>query len=238
MSDLVFVADVHLVEGDTEAAPFHRFLRSLAGRVRTCVIVGDLFNVWIARRRFLSRDQARLLDVVRETARLGVTFKYVEGNRDYFVGETWSGDPFAEVAGDRLEERAGPARILASHGDLVNLADRQYRLWRAATRSVATRGLLALLPSGAGRALANGLEARLRGTNMRHKGSLPEPMLRAYASRAFAAGFSHVVLGHFHHETRMELDGGTLWILPDWRAGRRYLRFDAQGTPRFEAFEA
>lgn len=238
MSDLVFVADVHLVEGDAEAEPFHRFLRSLAGRVRTCVIVGDLFNVWIARRRFLSKDQARLLDVLRETSRRGVTFKYVEGNRDYFVGESWGGDPFAEVAGDRLEERAGPARILASHGDLVNLADRQYRLWRAATRSVAARGLLSLLPSGTGRALANGLEARLRGTNMRHKGSLPEPMLRDYARRAFTAGFSHVVLGHFHQETRMELEGGTLWILPDWRAGRRYLRFDASGQPRFEAFEA
>ena len=83
-----------------------------------------------------------------------------------------------------------------------------------------------------------GLEARLRGTNMRHKGTLPEPMLRTYAGRAFAAGFAHVVLGHFHHETRLELEGGTLWILPDWRSGRRFLRFDAAGTPRFEAFEA
>ena len=65
-----------------------------------------------------------------------------------------------------------------------------------------------------------------------------DPMLRAYAAHAFAAGFGHVVLGHFHHETRMDLEGGTLWILPDWRAGRRYLRFDALGAPRFASFEA
>jgi UDP-2,3-diacylglucosamine hydrolase len=236
VSDLVFVADVHLVEGDGETEPFHRFLRSLAGNTRTCVIVGDLFNVWVAQRRFLSDGQRRLLEVVGEVSRRGVAFKYVEGNRDYFVKDNWEGDPFAAVAASTLTETAGPTRLLVAHGDLVNVADRPYRAWRACSRSLPVRGLLSLLPSGAGRRLADGLERRLRGTNQKHKGSLPEALLKAYTRAAVAAGHNGVVLGHFHHELEMRLDGGTLWVLPDWRAGRRHLRFGADGAGRFVPF--
>jgi UDP-2,3-diacylglucosamine hydrolase len=236
VNDLVFVADVHLVEGDAEAPIFEDFLRSLPGRARTCVIVGDLFNVWIARRRFTSPGQARLLEVMRQVRAQGVEFKYVEGNRDYFVGETWAGDPFAVVATASLVEPAGPVSLLVSHGDLVNEDDRQYRMWRAASRSWPMRLMLALLPGGVGRSLANRLEKRLRGTNLRHKGYLPDARLEAYTRRAIAAGHAGVVLGHFHREIERAVDGGTLWVLPDWKDGRRYLSFSADGRGRFVPF--
>ena len=236
MSDLVFVADVHLLENDEEAPTFHRFLRSLAGNTHTCVIVGDLFNVWIAKRRFLSPGQGRMLQVLRETARQGVEFKYVEGNRDYFVAENWSGDPFAEVATCSVSEQAGPKRLMVSHGDLVNRADRQYRAWRALSRSLPVRGLLALLPAHTGRRLANSLEARLRNTNRRYKSSLPEDQLRRFATEAFARGHQGVVLGHFHQELKIDLPEGTVWVLPDWKDGRRYLRFGPDGVGRFVSY--
>ncbi len=127
-------------------------------------------------------------------------------------------------------------RLLVTHGDLVNLADRQYRMWRAASRSLPVRGALALLPGVAGRRLANALERRLRDTNRRNKVSLPEENLKSFAGKAFGAGHKAVGLGHFHQELEMKLPGGTLWVLPDWKAERRYLRFGADGVGRFVAY--
>jgi UDP-2,3-diacylglucosamine hydrolase len=236
--DLVFVADIHLVEGDDLAPAFADFLRSLVGNTRECIIVGDLFNVWIARRRFMSPGQLQLLQVMDEVAAAGVRFKYVEGNRDYFVGENWGGGPFAEVATNHLRAASGPTRLLVSHGDLVNEADRQYRAWRAFSRSAPVRGLLALLPSSWGQRLANDLERRLRGTNLKHKAALPMQQLERFTRKAASEGYQGVVLGHFHTQVERPVDGATLWILPDWRDGRRYLRFSEDGSGRFLAFGA
>ncbi|MFQ5671017.1 MAG: UDP-2,3-diacylglucosamine diphosphatase [Acidobacteriota bacterium] len=236
MNDLVFVADVHLEETDPESQPFSAFLRSLAGNTRVCVIVGDLFNVWLAKPRFMSPSQSRLLDVLRDVASRGVRFKYVEGNRDYFVAENWEGDPFVQVATSTLTEQAGPNRLLVAHGDLINAADRPYRAWRALSRSLPVRFFLSLLPSVTGRRLASRLEHKLRGTNQRHKTSLPQEQFKKYARRALDSGHQGVVLGHFHQELAMPVDGGTLWVLPDWRSGRRYLRFGPDGQGRFVGF--
>lgn len=236
MSDLVFVADVHLVEGDRELPIFQDFLRSLAGNTSTCVIVGDLFNVWIAKRRFMGPGQLGLMDLLAEVSGRGVCFKYVEGNRDYFVGENWSGDPFREVSGSSLSEEIGPTRLLVAHGDLVNELDRQYRTWRAVSRSWPVRGGLSLLPAAAGRRLGDTLERRLRGTNIRHKSTWPEEQVRRYAAAAFGRGYNGLILGHFHQEIRLPLRGGTVWVLPDWKAGRRYLRFSPDGSGEFISY--
>ncbi|MFQ5718841.1 MAG: UDP-2,3-diacylglucosamine diphosphatase [Acidobacteriota bacterium] len=238
MSDLVLVADVHLVEDDPDLRAFLSFLRSLAGTTRTCVIVGDLFNVWVARRRFLSPTQAQVLDVLREVRRAGVEFKYVEGNRDYFVGENWTGDPFVEVAGVSLTESIGSRRLLVAHGDLVNEADRPYRVWRACSRSWPVRMGLGLLPAVAGRRLANHLEKRLRGTNRRHKSSIPVATLEAFGRQAARSGHDGIVLGHFHREMSIDVDGGHVWVLPDWRRDERYLRFTPDGAGRFVSASA
>ena len=238
MNDLVFVADIHLVEGDDLAPAFQDFLRSLVGNTRECVIVGDLFNVWIARRRFMSAGQLQVLKVIGEVAAAGVRFKYVEGNRDYFVGENWSGEPFAEVATQHLMASSGPTRLLVSHGDLVNAEDRQYRAWRAFSRSWPVRGLFSLLPSSWGRGLANDLEQRLRGTNLKHKAALPMEQLERFTRQAVESGHQGVVLGHFHTQVERQVDGATLWVLPDWRDGQRYLRFSADGSGRFVAYSA
>jgi UDP-2,3-diacylglucosamine hydrolase len=215
VSDLVFVADVHLVEGDGEIPVFKDFLRSLAGNTSTCVIIGDLFNVWIAKRRFMGPGQRGLMDLLGEISSQGVCFKYVEGNRDYFVKENWAGEPFREVAGASLSEQIGPARLLVTHGDLVNELDRQYRTWRAVSRSWPVRGLLSLLPD---------------------KSTWPEEQVRRYAEVAFSQGYTGLVLGHFHQEIRLRLNRGTAWILPDWKAGRRYLRFSPDGAGEFVSF--
>jgi len=237
VTDLVFVADVHLVEGDEEAPVFMRFLRSLAGNTSRCIIVGDLFNVWIARRRFMSPGQMRLLDVIRDVAADGVRFEYVEGNRDYFVAENWSGDAFDQVTSGCMTAMAGPTRLLVTHGDQVNKADLPYRFWRALSRSLPVRSLLSLLTGSAGRRLAEGLERRLRGTNLRRKAQLPMADLDTLTRQAVADGCQGVVLGHFHTEIERQVGGGTLWVLPDWRSGRRYLRFGQDGRGRFVSYD-
>ncbi len=100
------------------------------------------------------------------------------------------------------------------------------------------RGLLSVLPSATGRRLANDLERRLRGTNQRHKARLPESQLEQFTRRAVNRGYQGVVLGHFHTEICRPIGDGKLWILPDWRQGRRYLRFGSDGQGRFETYRS
>jgi len=62
--------------------------------------------------------------------------------------------------------------------------------------------------------------------------------LERFTRQAVESGHQGVVLGHFHTQVERPVNGATLWVLPDWRDGQRYLRFSADGSGRFVAYSA
>ena len=106
----------------------------------------------------------------------------------------------------------------------------QYRLWRRVSRSGIVFGLFGLLPRSRRFALAEGVERRMRGTNLAMKRDLPSSALRAFAAPWNERGMDAVVLGHFHDE--VELPG--VFVVPLWKERRRHLRVSADGAMRFE----
>jgi len=233
---LIYVADSHLTADDPETDSFVAFLEKTGIAAGTLYILGDLFNVWFAEPKFRMPHQERVLRALDRLAASGVTLKFVEGNRDFSVRRNHLGAPFAQVTETHLVEAYGGRRILAAHGDEVNRDDRQYRLWKRFSKSFAVYGLFRRLPARWGISLGESLERRLSGTNIRHKSSFPMRQCRAWAEEMFRSACDTIVLGHFHEERMLPLEGGTVYVLPTWRGTHRYLLFDGAEPPRFVEF--
>jgi len=242
LGDLILVADSHLVADDPHTAAFLRFLRVEGRTAGTLILVGDIFDLWIAQEGMELPFHRVVVEAIDELRQAGVTVKYVEGNRDYFVGERYARSLFAEVAGECLEEHHAGHRIHVAHGDLVNVDDKQYRLWRRTSRSRPFLTAFRMLPVSLRARLAAYLERKMRRTNLRYRIGFPTEQAEIYARQVFEQGVDTIVLGHFHEARRMVFDSGNggaeqqLFVLPGWREDRRYLRFDDSGGARFVEF--
>src|SRR5207249_3658046 len=124
-----------------------------------------------------------------------------------------------------------------AHGDLVNRRDRQYLAWRAVSKSRPFYSAFSLLPARTRVSIANGLEERLARTNLEFRTGFPFGECESYARRRIRDGNRILVFGHFHEERRLEYGEGegrgTVFVLPAWRAGHRYLRIDPGADPAF-----
>jgi UDP-2,3-diacylglucosamine hydrolase len=238
--DLVVVADVHLGRDDPDLDAFVAFLRARADDTAVLVLLGDVFSLWLGREKFTEAHHHAVLDACVDLRARGVRVVFIEGNREYAVGG-WEGRAFDSVAESLAEEPWAGRRWYLAHGDLLNREDRVNAAFRAIVRSSVVLGVFGMLPASVGMRAAAWLERTLRHRNLRHKTSLPDERLAAYATWFAARGFDAGVIGHVHVERRVDLpvDNGTprsLWVLPDWRTARRYLRVPRVGEPRFEAW--
>jgi UDP-2,3-diacylglucosamine hydrolase len=234
--ELLFIGDVHLDRDDPDLEAFVVFLDSTAQRASTVVLMGDLFNLWIGDRALEQPHQRAVIEALTRLRAQGVVVRYVEGNRDYRVASAYLDTALDASSASALCERRGTRCLRAIHGDLTNPADRQYRLWRRISRSTLFWTLFRCLPAGRRLRLAESIERRMRRSNVAFKGAFPEAEVRQYAQQLLLPGESDLVLGHFHVEKELELDGGAqrrVWVLPDWKSSRRHLRVTADGAIAF-----
>ena len=77
----------------------------------------------------------------------------------------------------------------------------------------------------------------MAGTNMEYRRGFPLAECERYARPRIGQGADILVFGHFHDERRIEYDEGgrrgSVYVLPAWRQGRRYLRLDPASEPAF-----
>ena len=231
------LGDAHLREDDPEVDAFVGFLDRLPPSIGVLAVLGDLFSAWIGREELLRPHHRRVLEAFARLRARGCLLVYVEGNHDFFLRARFAGAPF-----DVLEEVAFDARIAGraghcAHGDLVNRHDRQYRAWRALSKSRPFFALFNLIPEAARLRLVDRIEARLARTNMAFRGGFPVAEAIAYARPRLRAGTEVLVFGHFHEERRIEVEEAgrraAIYVLPAWRAGHRYLRLSPGAAPEF-----
>ena len=231
----MFVGDVHLDRDDPDLPAFLAYLRHVAASAARLVLMGDLFNLWIGDPELEQPHHRAVIGALRALRAEGIQVHYLEGNRDYRIASAHLGTTFDAVSDLGLDESWGGRRIWAAHGDLVNARDAQYRLWRRVSRSGIAFGLFGLLPRSRRFALAEGVERRMRGTNLAMKSDLPSSALSAFAAPLIGRGSEAVVLGHFHDEVELPISpGGRVFVVPLWKERRRHLRVSADGAMRFE----
>jgi len=235
--ELVFIGDVHIDRDDPALPDFLGFLDRLGDRASRVVFLGDLFNVWIAGPGMEQPHQAAVVERLSALRERGVTVRYLEGNRDLRIGHYYTGTALDDASDEGLVERFGGHSFFVTHGDLVNVADRQYRLWRRFIRSAPVWALVGHLPEHRRTAVAESIEKRMRRTNLAYKQKFPEDQVRAYAAGRFREGHDIVVLGHFHLEKDLstDVDGcrKRILVLPEWRESRRHLVACDDGSVEF-----
>jgi len=235
--NLAFVGDVHLDLGDPALDDFLAFLDQLGRTCSRVVLLGDLFNLWVGQAEMEQAHHVAVSEKLAELRRHGVVVRYLEGNRDYRIASRYAGRALDDSTEHGLVEEFGGHRLFAIHGDLANVRDRQYRLWRRVSRSPAVWGLFNLLPATSRLRLAQNLERRMRGTNLDYKREFPEAQVRAYAEGYVTGGFDIVVLGHFHVERELEVTdpgrAGRILVLPEWKGSRRHLEVRPNGAVGF-----
>lgn len=234
---IVFVSDAHIEGEKDEIQIFLAFLNQLKGSIRVLYILGDLFNLWLGPKKMIMPYQEPIIQAFQQLVTSGVMVKYVEGNRDYYLSESYLGSPFTEISSSYLEERIGGKKFYLAHGDMINHRDKPYRYWRKLSRSRVFYTVFNLLPSQAGIFLANYLEKKFRGTNRKHKSYFPMESCREFAQLVFDQGYDRIILGHFHQERVISFNSNgsekLLYILPDWKTQRKFLQFDVQGEGKF-----
>jgi len=230
---VAFVGDSHLLPHDRATDDFERFLKGAPSRFSRLVLVGDIFDLWLARPHLHEEHQRRILEGVALARAAGLPTDYVVGNRDYGV-EDMPDSPFDRVAPECLDGGGWAAE----HGDLVNEDDARYRAWRRFSRGRLVLGTFLRLPSAVGLRASQWLERRMRTTNLAYKRSFPTRSAVERAREHFSRTQARfLVLGHFHQELRFPAEPGEVLVLPDWKRSRRHAEWSpgatAAGTMRF-----
>jgi UDP-2,3-diacylglucosamine pyrophosphatase LpxH len=209
------------------------FLDALEGVRRrgfgTAVLLGDIFHYFIGNAKLETPLLTRTLRGLKEVSSRGLSLRYVEGNRDFFVAGTPYARPFASWAlTDGL--RVGSTRYAFVHGDRVNSADIPYRFWRRISKNAMAHGILKVIPGALARAIVSRTETRLYRSNFRHKKVLPEAALLAEGRVARGAGYDALLVGHFHVARTLADGGAVTHVLPAWLEERKHAEIAPDGT--------
>ncbi|WP_243286778.1 VanZ family protein [Geothrix terrae] len=211
--DLILVADPHWnatltgLEAATAAHPEADWL-----------FLGDVFDVWVGFPGMETEAQGAFLGWVDARRAAGRWVGLWLGNREYFL------DPHAarfDLMGEGIGGALDGEPLAWEHGDLINTADRQYRLWNLVSRSGALWLLFRLMPASTARKVSAWMERKLRTTNAAYKLAFPREAFRAAAQAHPGTTF---LTGHFHtHE--VEANGIALpWAHEGrfmvWRKGK------------------
>ncbi len=219
---------------------FQRFLKSIQPSTKVLCLLGDLFNLWVAKKRLEHKYHGEILDHLRKLRLMGIKLIYIEGNRDFHVKRAYYSDPFNEVSDEEWVEVFEGKRFYMHHGDTVNIDDYFYRLWRKFSKSRITWKLFNALPFKAKTLVAGNLEKMLSKTNIKHKSYFPQRRCEEYGQRILSAGFHAAVIGHLHQEKilRFDINGQQklLYSLPAWKLEKRYLLFEPGKEGRFVSF--
>jgi UDP-2,3-diacylglucosamine pyrophosphatase LpxH len=182
------------------------------------LFLGDVFDVWVGLPGMETGGQGTFLAWVGERRAAGRWVGLWMGNREYFLdGLSPQFDLLGEGTGGFLEGEA----LAWEHGDLINDADRPYRLWNLVSRSTPLWLVFRLLPAASARQVSAWMERKLRTTNAAYKLAFPREAFRAAAEAQAGTTF---LTGHFHtHE--VEANGIALpWAHEGrfmvWREGR------------------
>jgi len=233
--DLVVAADPHVGRDDPDLPGFLAWLAARREDAGTVVLLGDLFSLWLGLPRWTEPHHRAVLDACAGLRAAGVRVVLVEGNRELWA-EPWAGRAFDVVAREWRCETPDGTRWIFLHGDLLNRDDRRNLVFQAVVRSRWTRAFFRALPAAAALGVGRRLERALRARYRRPR-TAPAPAHLAAWARDLRRRGTAAALGHFHVELHRPAGGPgetDLWLVPDWRAARRYLRIPAAGVPRFE----
>ncbi|MBU2055272.1 MAG: UDP-2,3-diacylglucosamine diphosphatase [Proteobacteria bacterium] len=190
------------------------------------VIAGDLFDFWFERDEVIYPGFRPMVEGLALLNRSGIGVSLCEGNHDFFLAEHFSRRLGIAVYPEWMELDLDGRRVLVSHGDSVDVANRSYLALRRFLRSALVFKLQRMLPLAFLWRIAQFSSEMSKGMSRGAQDRLVEVMHR-FALGKFMEGYDAVILGHCHKPVlRQESHGGrqkTFATLGDWIAHDSYL---------------
>ena len=223
-------------EGDHEA--FFNFIESHDWKETGLILLGDVFNIWIPRKKFLSACHHSFLKLLSQTkSRSKFPVIFCCGNRDIFITPESSRRekfPFDLVIDEEFVMNFGEKICIhISHGDLINTDDIQYRRLRGLLHSKTLNFLISLLPKTLVCRLMIKLEKLLRGSNMENKKYFPFQQFQMFLNKNNGKQENRMValVGHFHPEQLIKEQVGNVegFVLKPWFLGNTYYELNLDG---------
>ena len=248
----LIVSDVHLgaVPPATERA-FRAFLDHAAATASGLLINGDLFDLWIASRRFMLRQHVRVVAKIADVVDAGVPVYFVGGNHDAaeYGAEALQDDLGVTVLREPARLTLGGWNALVIHGDGVRDASDEYRKRHPILRSRAFRWLAQhTLPLDRIADWVDSTSATPRQV-ARHEsgagqGPTPAaPLIEAWARRALerTPEVDLVIAGHSHLPAVLETSPGRFYVNSgDWVCHMTYAALPPMkaAPPEIRSWEA
>ncbi len=241
MRDLTyFISDLHLGATYIKSPREHErmivdFLRSISGRAKRLVLLGDVLDYWWEYSTVVPRGYTRFFGELASLADEGVEIHWLKGNHDI-----WIFDYLPNEIGFTLHDGIMLAdwddhRFLLEHGDGVGRLPRSFRLMRSLFRNRVAQWLYSLLPPRLTIGFAHSWSSHSR----RNGGQMTVPEDPAdnplvewaaeYNGLHADAPVDFFVFGHQHIALDYPLpDGARVMILGDWISRMTYGEWDGK----------
>ena len=236
----LFISDLHLDAARPDATQaFCEFLKHRAAGADALYVLGDLFEAWVG-----DDDDdphaGEVMDALAELTSGGVPAWFVHGNRDFLVGDGFSGRTGVTLLPESSVVDLGGEDVLLMHGDSLCTDDHDYQAFRAMVRDPKWQAQFLALPLTARRALA----AQARDASRISTGGKPMEIMDVNALAVAEAMRENKVRrfihGHTHrpqvHEFELDGEPATRMVLGDWFERGWALEHDGTGF-RLAAFD-
>lgn len=212
------ISDLHLHPADPGGIDvFVRFARKLPGAVDELLILGDFFDAYVGTKHLKIDGYSPLVRALDSLTGNGVRVTLLKGNRDFLLDEGFTKATGAGVAGDEDAFESGGKRFLVVHGDLFCIRDVRYQSMRRKLRSPLISAASRTLPLP----VLLGIASKLRKTSAEEiatKTPAEMGIVNDEVSKRLGEGYDTVVCGHVHDPKTVNLQNGTLIVLPAWPA--------------------
>lgn len=206
MGKVVVISDLHIWgKEDPLYRALLRFSESYFEPGDKFFIIGDLFDLFIGRKKIFTQRYSELLNVFAEMAARNIEIFYIEGNHDFNLKKLTPKAKNIHVLTNDFEYEWEGKRFFFTHGDKINWKDIKYLLLRFSLRTRLAQWLIQSAPGDWIDYLGSRWSQRSRKKNaISETRALPlvrntVQMFRNFACLKIVQGFHFVVMGHSHY---------------------------------------
>ena len=220
-STTFFISDVHLTldKGEWERSRrqrLYRFFELVKKKKGQLFIIGDFFDFWFEYKHVVAKGYLDVLFELRMLQRAGVKIHFVRGNHDWWTRELLSDDLGLQVYSDDASIEIDGRQVYLIHGDGLLKHDSGYRLLKRIIRHPVFVFLYRWLHPDIGIATAQSASQISRKYNSGGYGDKYFDELTEFARTKWSEGSHLVVMGHYHLNRMITVDGNTFACLGDW----------------------
>ena len=229
ISDNHFKLDIDSSEKDRRQRLYYVFekIKCTGG---TLVIGGDFFDFWFDYRYVVPSSYVDLLEQLHQLNTSEIDIHFILGNHDYWDFGYFRKKFNAAVYDGNMEFDHINNRIQVCHGDGLLKNETGYRFMKKVIRSKLCISLFRNFHADWGCWLAKKISQTSSVYNNRdiNNNAIRNEMIQ-YARAQWDAGFTVVLLGHYHQTGIVEENGNYLIFMGDWLQHFTVSRLDSDG---------